>query len=63
LSVEVKVLELERKIDVLSKALYLVLFEDAEALPKKEVEELKELLSAYVQGKRDDFVPLNELLG
>jgi len=57
------VLELERKIDVLSKALYLVLFEDAEALPKKEVEELKELLSAYVQGKRDDFVPLNELLG
>lgn len=56
-------LELERKIDVLSKALYLVLFEDAEALPKKEVEELKELLSAYVQGKRDDFVPLNELLG
>ena len=63
MSVEVKVLELERKIDVLSKALYLVLFEDAEALPKKEVEELKELLSAYVQGKRDDFVPLNELLG
>jgi len=57
------VLELERKIDVLSKALYLVLFEDAEALPKREVEELKELLSAYVQGKRDDFVPLNELLG
>jgi len=57
------VLELERKIDVLSKALYLVLFEDAEELPKREVEELKELLSAYVQGKRDDFVPLNELLG
>jgi len=57
------VLELERKIDVLSKALYLVLFEDAEALPKRELEELKDLLSAYVQGKRDDFVPLNELLG
>jgi len=57
------VLELERRVDVLSKALYLVVYEDAEALPKKEVEELKELLSAYVQGKRDDFVPLNELLG
>jgi len=56
------VLELEQKIDVLSRALYLMLFEDAEALPKREVEELKKLLSAYVQGKRDDFVPLDELL-
>lgn len=55
-------LELEQKIDVLSRALYLMLFEDAEALPKREVEELKKLLSAYVQGKRDDFVPLDELL-
>jgi len=53
------VLELERKIDVLSKALYLVLFEDAEALPKREVEELKELLSSYVQGKREGFVVQN----
>jgi len=36
---------------------------DAEKLPKREVEELKELLSAYVKGKRDDFVSLDELLG
>jgi len=62
-SVEGKVLELERKVDVLSRALYLMLFVDAEALPEGEVEELKELLSAYVQGKRDDFVSLDELLG
>jgi len=62
-SVEGKVLELERKVDVLSRALYLMLFVDAEALPEGEVEELKELLSAYVQGKRDDFVFLDELLG
>lgn len=63
MSVEGKVLELERKVDVLSKALYLMLFGDAEVLPEGEVEELKELLSAYVQGKRDDFVSIDELLG
>jgi len=63
LSVEVKVLELERKVDVLSRAFYLMLFEDAEVLPKEELEELKELLSGYVQGKREDFVSLDELLG
>ena len=33
--------------------------EDAEELPKREVEELKELLSAYVQGKREGFVVQN----
>jgi len=62
-SVEGKVLELEKKVDVLSKALYLMLFVDAEALPEREVEELKELLSAYVHGERGDFVSLDELLG
>lgn len=55
-------LELERKVDVLSKALYLVLFGEAEAVSKKEVAELKERLNAYVQGKKDDFVPLDEML-
>jgi hypothetical protein len=62
LAVKVKVLELERRVDVLSKALYLILFEEAEAVPKKEVEELKERLNAYVQGKRNEFVPLDEML-
>lgn len=62
MSVEVKVLELERKVDILSKALHLILFEEAEAISKKEVEELKERLNAYVQGKRDEFVSLDEML-
>jgi len=62
LSVEVKVLELERKVNILSKALYLILFEEAEAISKKEVEELKERLNAYVQGKKDEFVSLDEML-
>jgi len=56
------VLELERKVDILSKALYLILFEEAEAISKKEVEELKERLNAYVQGKKDEFVSLDEML-
>lgn len=55
-------LELERKVDILSKALYLILFEKAEAISKKEVEELKERLNAYVQGKKDEFVSLDEML-
>ena len=55
-------LELERKVDILSKALYLILFEEAEAISKKEVEELKERLNAYVQGKKDEFVSLDEML-
>ncbi|RLI42969.1 hypothetical protein DRO59_02565 [Candidatus Bathyarchaeota archaeon] len=62
MSVEVKVLELERKVNILSKALYLILFEEAEAISKKEVEELKERLNAYVQGKKDEFVSLDEML-
>ncbi len=55
-------LELERKVNILSKALYLILFEEAEAISKKEVEELKERLNAYVQGKKDEFVSLDEML-
>jgi len=63
LSVEVKVSELERRVDALSKALHLILFEEAVTLPRKEMDELKERLSAYVHGKKTEFVPLDVLLG
>jgi len=63
LSVEVKVSELERRVDALSKALHLILFEEAVTLPSKEMDELKERLSAYVHRKKTEFVRLDVLLG
>lgn len=62
MSVEAKMLELEKKVDVMSKALYLILFEKAEVLPREEVEELKTRLNAYLRGRRDEFVSLEEML-
>ena len=59
--VEVKVLELERRVNILSKALNLILFEEGETLPKEEVDELKARLNEYLE-KRSEFVPLDELL-
>ena len=63
LSVEAKLLELERRVDALSKALHLILFEEAVTVPRKENDELKERLSDYVNGKKAEFVPLDVLLG
>ncbi len=54
-SIEVKVRKLKRRVDALSKALHLILFEEAMALPRKEMDGLKERLSAYVHGKRTEF--------
>jgi len=56
------VLELERRINILSRALHLILFEEVETLPEKEIDELKERLNAYLQGRREEFASLNELL-
>jgi len=60
--VEVKVLELERRVNVLSKALNLILFEEGQALPKEEIDELKARLNEYLK-KRGEFISLDELLG
>jgi hypothetical protein len=62
LSVEAKMSALEKKVDAMSKAFYLILFEKAEAFPKEEVEELKKRLNAYLQGRRDEFVSIDEML-
>lgn len=54
--------ELERKIDLLSKALHLLLFEKKEKISKKEVNEIKRRLSAYLRGKKNQFVNLEDVL-
>jgi len=59
--VEVRVLELERRVNILSKALNLILFEEGEALAKEEIDELKARLNEYLE-KRSDFVSFDELL-
>jgi len=46
-----------------SKALHRILFEEAVTLPRKEMDDLKERLGAYVHGKKAEFVPLDVLLG
>lgn len=45
----------------MSRALYLILFEEGEILPKNEIDDLKKRLNEYKE-KRDEFMPLNELL-
>jgi hypothetical protein len=52
LSVGNKISELERRVDVLCKALHLILFEEAVTLSRKERDGLKERLSDYVRGKK-----------
>jgi len=54
---ETRVAKLERKVNVLSKALDLLLFEEAEDLSEEEARVLKERLSDFLCGKKDEFVP------
>ncbi|WP_309492530.1 hypothetical protein [Candidatus Hecatella orcuttiae] len=62
MAVEAKVSELERKVDILSRALYLILFEENEILSKKELDELRTRLNEYLEGRKSKFIPLRELL-
>ena len=57
---EAKFVELEKKVDVLMRGLNLLLFEEGDTLPEKEVEDLKARLDDYVKGKRSEFAKLDE---
>ena len=57
---EAKVAELERKIDTIMRGLNLLLFEEGEAFPEGEVQELKARLDDYLKGRRSEFPPLDE---
>ena len=48
---EARVMELERKVDTIMKGLNVLLFEEGEAFPSEEVEELKARLDDYLKGK------------
>jgi len=54
--------KLEKKVNLLSKALHLLLFEEKEGVSKKEAREIEERLSAYLKGKKNQFVNLEDVL-
>jgi len=58
---EARVIELERKVDIIMRGLNLMLFEEGEIFPEKEVEELKARLEDYFNQRRSEFVTLEEL--
>lgn len=49
---EAKLVELERKVDVIMKGLNLLLFEEGETLREEEVEDLRARLNDYLTGRR-----------
>lgn len=49
---------LERKVNLLSKALNLLLFEEKERISKNEAREIERRLSAYQRGKKNQFVSI-----
>jgi hypothetical protein len=58
---ETKLAELERKIDVIMKGLNMLLFGESEAVPEKEVEDIRSRFEDYVKGKRSEFVTWDEI--
>jgi hypothetical protein len=53
--------KLEKKVELLSKAMHLLLFEEKETLSKKESKEIEKRLSAYLKGKKNNFVNLEDV--
>jgi hypothetical protein len=58
---ETKLTELERKIDVIMKGLNMLLFEESEAVPEKEAEDIRSRFEDYIKGRRSEFVAWDEL--
>ena len=59
-AVESRLLELEKRIDVLERALYLLLFEEGEDVSREEVEEIRERLKDYFVGRMKEFISFEE---
>lgn len=57
---EARVIQLERRLDAVMRALNLLLFEEGEVLPDEEVKELKTRLDDYLKGRRSEFLALDE---
>jgi hypothetical protein len=58
---ETKLVELEKKVDVILRGLNVLLFGESEVLKEDEIRDLKERLNDYVTGRNSEFVKLDEL--
>ena len=58
--VESRLLELEKRVDVLERALYLLLFEEGEDVSREEIEEIRERLKDYFEGWMKEFISFEE---
>ena len=58
---EARLVELERKVDVIMKGLNLFLFGEGEVLPDNEIRELQQRLEDYVTARSSEFVKLDEI--
>jgi len=58
--VEAKVNELEKKVELLAKAVSMMMLE-GEELPEDEVKEIRSRLNDWLRGKRGEFVDLKEI--
>jgi len=58
---EAKLAELQQKVDVIMRGMDLLLFGEAEDLPKSEVADLKARLKDYIASRSSEFVKLDEL--
>jgi len=54
--------KLEKKVDLLSKAMHILLFKEKEKISRKEALEIEKRLSAYMQGDKREFVDLEDAL-
>jgi hypothetical protein len=58
---ETKLVELEKKVDVILRGLNVLLFGESEVLKEDEIRDLNERLNDYVTGRNSEFVKLDEL--
>ncbi len=54
--------KLEKKVDLLSKAMHLLLFKEKEEISRKEAREIENRLSADLRGDKSEFVDLEDVL-
>lgn len=62
MATQTSVKKLEKKVNLLSKALHLLLYEEKEKISKKEAREIERRLSAYLKAKKNDFVNLEDVV-
>jgi len=59
--IEAKVNELEKKVELLAKAVSIMMME-GEELPEDEVKEIKSRLNDWLKGSKEEFVDLDEIV-